>query len=72
MPKRVLKVHQQVDDLRLHRNIERRHRLVADDEQRLESERPRDDDALSLAPGEFVRKAISRVARQSDHDEAVR
>ena len=30
----VLQVHQQVDDLRLHRHVERRHRLVADDQAR--------------------------------------
>ncbi len=52
-----LEVLQQVDDLRLHRNVERRHRLVADDEVGLHRERARDADALPLAAGKLVRVA---------------
>ena len=40
---------EQVEDLGLDRHVERRHRLVADDEVRLEDERPGDADALALA-----------------------
>ena len=50
----VLQVHQQVNDLRLDRHVERRHRLVADDELWIERERARDTDALALAAGELV------------------
>ena len=65
----VLKVHQQVDDLRLHRHIERRHRLVADDEQRLKGERPRDHDPLALAPRKLMRKPLSGIVGQPDQTE---
>ena len=51
----LLQIEQQIDDLRLHRHVERRHRLVAHDERRLERERARHADALALAAAEFVR-----------------
>ena len=57
-----LEVLQQVEDLRLDRHVERRDRLVADDEVGLEDERPGDPDALALAAGELVRIA-PRVVR---------
>ncbi len=41
-------VEQQVQDLRLDRHVERRHRLVADDEIRGQRERACDSDALAL------------------------
>ena len=44
-----LQVHHQVDDLRLHRHVERRDRLVADDQPRLDGQRPGDADPLALA-----------------------
>ena len=50
-----LQVLEQVDDLRLDRHVERRHRLVADDQLRVQAERPGDADALALAAGELVR-----------------
>jgi hypothetical protein len=59
-----LQVLQQVDDLRLHRNVERGDRLVADDEGRPQRERACDPDALPLAAGEFVRVTPHRRARQ--------
>ena len=49
-----LHVLEQVEDLRLHRHVERRHRLVADDDLGLEHQRPGDADALALAAGELV------------------
>ena len=61
----VLQIDQQVDDLRLHRNVQRRHRLVADDQVGAGRQRARDADALALAAGEFVRIAADRVARQA-------
>ena len=38
----LLKIFEQVDDLRLDRDVERRHRLVADDQLGLQGERARD------------------------------
>ena len=49
---------QQVDDLRLYRHVEGRHRLVADDEPRLEGEGAGDADALSLPAGERAGKRL--------------
>ena len=48
---------EQVDDLRLDRNVERGDRLVADEEVRLHGERAGDGDALALPAGELVRIA---------------
>src|SRR3954453_12105477 len=52
-----LEVGEEVEDLGLDRDVERRHRLVADDQLRLERERPRDADALPLAARELVGEA---------------
>ena len=68
----LLQVDQQVDDLRLDVDVERRDRLVGDDEVRLDRERARDGDALALAAGEFVRVALARRARQADRRRAIR
>ena len=57
-PEVALEVAQQVEDLRLDRDVERRHRLVGDDQLRLQRERARDADALALAAGELVRVAV--------------
>ena len=54
----VLQVHQQVDDLRLDRDVERRDRLIADDQLRVERQRPGDADALALAARELVRERV--------------
>ncbi len=62
----LLQVLQQVHHLRLHRDVERRHRFVADDELRLDGERARDRDALPLAAGELVRVALRVRRRQAD------
>src|SRR6266702_4290632 len=63
----LLEVEQQVDDLRLHRHVERRYRFVADDEVRLQRQRARDADALSLAAGKFVGETVATRTRQTDH-----
>ena len=55
-----LQVAQEVDDLRLHRHVERASRLVEDQEFRLEHHRAGDGDALALAAREFVRIAVLR------------
>ena len=58
-PSVALQLSQQVEDLRLHRDVERRGRLVADDQLRLHRQRARDGDALALAAGELVRIALA-------------
>ena len=54
----LLEVVEQVEDLALDRDVERADRLVADDELRVERQRPGDADALALAAGELVRVAV--------------
>ena len=49
---------EQVEDLGLHRHVERGDRLVADDHLGIEHERPGDADALALAARELVRTPI--------------
>ena len=61
-----LQVHQQVDDLRLHRHVQSRHRLVADDQARPYRQRPRDAEALALPAREFVRVLDHLVRAQAD------
>ena len=60
----VLEAAQQVEDLRLDRDVERGHRLVADDQLRLQRERARDADALPLSAGELVRVAVVVLRRE--------
>ena len=62
----LLQIAQEVDDLRLHRDVERRHRLVADDEARIERQGAGDADPLALTAGEFVRVAVQRLGPQAD------
>ena len=52
-----LELDEQVEDRRLHRDVERRGRLVADDEARVAGERARDRDALLEAARELRRAA---------------
>ena len=51
---------EQHEDLRLRRHVERRRRLVGDQELRAAGDRDRDDDALALPAGELVRVARGR------------
>ena len=53
-----LQVAQQIDDLRLHRAVERRGRLVEHDDFGIERQSAGDGDALALAAGKFVRIAV--------------
>ncbi len=62
----LLQVLQQVHDLRLDRHVQRRDRLVADDELGVQRQRAGDADALALAAGELVRIAVGEVAVQAD------
>ena len=59
---------QQLDDLRLDRDVERGRRLVGDDEPRLRRERERDHDALAHAAGELVRIVVDAARRRRNAD----
>ena len=61
----VLELAQQVDDLGLHRQVERRGRLVEQDEFRFERDGAGDRDALALAAREFVREARQDIVGQA-------
>ena len=61
-----LQLDEQVEDRRLHRHVERRGRLVADDELRVAGERPRDRDAL-LEPAGKLRRPRRDVALCEPH-----
>ena len=61
-----LQVAHQVEDLRLHRHVQRRGGFVADQEFRLARQRAGDRDALALAAGELVRVFVAVGRRQPD------
>ena len=69
-PALALQLLQQVDNLRLNRHIQRRHRLVAHDNLRIKNQRARQADALPLTTGELVRITIEMLRPQADlrHD----
>src|ERR1700720_3136458 len=56
-----LQIAQEVDDLRLNRDVERRDWLVADDEPGIKRQRAGDADALALPARKFVREAVERL-----------
>ena len=60
---------EQLQHLRLHRDVERRHRLVGDEHLGFERERARQADALALPAGELVRIAIRRRGIEADERE---
>jgi hypothetical protein len=61
----VLEVEEDVQRLRLDRDVERGDRLVGHDEPRVERERARDADALALAAAESVREASHVLGSQA-------
>ena len=65
-PSCALQVAQQVQHLRLDRDVERRDRLVGDQQLRFQRERARDADALALPAGELVRVAVVVLGVQPD------
>src|SRR5579872_5921105 len=65
----VLQIAHQIENLRLHGYVERRGRLIADDELGLGSERAGDCNALALSAGKFMRVFPSIVGVQSDEAE---
>src|SRR2546421_684634 len=65
----ILELLEEVDDLRLDRDVKCRDRLVAHDELRLHGERARDPNALALAARELVRVAVGEVRVQTHYAE---
>src|SRR5881409_4318873 len=61
-----LQVLQEIEDLGLDGDIQRRHGLVGDDETRPDGERAGDADPLALPAAELVRMAVARVGWQAD------
>jgi hypothetical protein len=62
----VLQLHEQVEHLGLDRDVERRDRLVRDDELRPQHERPGEADPLALAAAELVRVAARGLGAEAD------
>ena len=62
----LLQLDEQVEHLRLDRDVERGDGLVGDDELRLQHERAGEPDALPLAAAELVRIAVGRLGRHAD------
>jgi hypothetical protein len=60
-----LQVQQEVDDLRLHGDVERRHDLIGDEHVRLDRKGASDSDALALAAAELARIALCRRRGQA-------
>ena len=65
-PQLALQLGEQVDDLRLDRDVEGRDGLVGHHELRLQGDGARDADALALAAGELVREAVVVLGVQPD------
>ncbi len=65
-PEAVLQVGEQLQDLGLDRDVERRYRLVEHEQAWLDGQRPGDRDPLALAAAELVREARDGVAGQPD------
>ncbi len=63
---RLLQILKQVHDLRLHRNVQRAHRFVANDELRLDRQRAGDADALPLTAAEFMRITLRMDRVEAD------
>jgi hypothetical protein len=61
-----LQILHQVDDLRLNRDIQRRHRFIGYDQPRIQCQRPSNPDTLSLSPAELVGKLASCTFVQSN------
>src|SRR5690349_15873258 len=62
----LLQVLQKVQDLRLDGDIERRNRLVADQQFRPQRQRARDADTLTLPAGETVRITLDEARIEPD------
>ncbi len=71
-PEALAQVGEQIDDLRLNGDVERGHRLVGDDELRLDGKRPGDADPLPLPAREFVRKTLRVLGRETHERQELR
>ena len=65
-PTLALQQFEQVENLILHRYVQRGDRLVADDQIRIERDGAGDADALALPAGKLVRIAVAVFARDAD------
>ena len=63
-PELLLEIGEKIEDLCLDGDVERRDRLVADDELGFGDQRPGDADALRLPAGKFVRIAVDHFGLQ--------
>ena len=61
-----LQFREEVQHLRLHRDVERRDRLVGYDQARMGRDCAGDRNALPLSSGQFVRVAANETAREID------
>ena len=68
MPVSAWRSREQLEDLRLHRHVERRRRLVGDEEVRLVGERHGDHHALALPAGKLVRIGAEPALGLADAD----
>ena len=69
MPSRALQLGEELEDLRLHRHVERGRRLVGDQHVRVAGERHGDHHPLALAAGELVRVGVDAALGLGDADE---
>jgi len=65
-PKLGLQLSQQIQDLRLYGDVQRRNRLIADNQIRLAGKRTGDADTLTLPTGELVRKQSELLGPQAN------
>ena len=68
----LLQIVEQVEHLRLHREVERGHRLVADDDVGVQRQRAGDADALALTAGELLRVLVGGLGAAGRPGRAVR
>ena len=61
-----LKLGQKIDDLSLHRDIQRRNGLVTDQKLRFQDQGPRNTDPLALSVCEFTRVVVDQGWRQAN------
>ena len=65
-PQLLLEIHHQVQHLRPHGDVERRHRLIGNHHVRVKHQTARDGDTLALAAGEHVRVAVIVLGFEAD------
>jgi hypothetical protein len=63
-PRSACKTCEEIQNLRVHRDVERGNRLVGYDEARMGRDRARNRNALPLSSGQFVRILVEETARE--------